>query len=241
MLLGDFSNKNILVVGASSGAGLELLSRLTGAGARVTVWGRHEPSGTDPAGYGYSPVDATRALAEQNPQVPDPLHGVVYCPGTLNLGSFARLTEEQFLADFNLNALGAVRVLQHCLRSFAPTGASVVLFSTVAVQLGLTFHASVAAAKGAVEGLVRALAAELAPKKIRVNAVAPSLTDTPLAAGLLSTAEKRSKADQRHPLGRIGTPGDLASAVEFLLSDRSGWITGQILGVDGGYGSLRLQ
>jgi NAD(P)-dependent dehydrogenase (short-subunit alcohol dehydrogenase family) len=111
----------------------------------------------------------------------------------------------------------------------------------VAVQLGLTFHASVAAAKGAVEGLVRALAAELAPKRIRVNAVAPSLTDTPLTAGLLSTAEKRSKADQRHPLGRIGTPGDLASAVEFLLSDRSGWITGQILAVDGGYGSLRLQ
>jgi NAD(P)-dependent dehydrogenase (short-subunit alcohol dehydrogenase family) len=192
MLLGDFSNKNILVVGASTGAGRELLSRLTGAGARVTVWGRHEPSGTDPAGYGYSPVDATRALAEQNPQVPDPLHGVVYCPGTLNLGSFARLTEEQFLADFNLNALGAVRVLQHCLRSFAPTGASVVLFSTVAVQLGLTFHASVAAAKGAVEGLVRALAAELAPKRIRVNAV----------------------ADQRHPLGREAGPDDGSGGCE---------------------------
>jgi NAD(P)-dependent dehydrogenase (short-subunit alcohol dehydrogenase family) len=150
------------------------------------------------------------------------------------------LTDDQFLADFQLNLLGAVRVLRHCLRSFDGEGASVVMFSTVAVRTGLAFHASIAAAKGAVEALVRSLAAEFAQKRIRFNAVAPSLTDTPLATALLSTPDKRSKAEGRHPLGRVGTPSDLAGAAEFLLSADSSWMTGQVLSVDGGYSSVRL-
>jgi NAD(P)-dependent dehydrogenase (short-subunit alcohol dehydrogenase family) len=238
--MNDFSGKNILVVGGSSGIGLELARRLIAANAGVTVWSRTEPTGLDSSTYTHSVVDVGLPIAEQDPQSPETLQGLVYCPGSITLGSFSRLTEEQFLADFQLNLLGAVRVLQHCLRSFDAAGASVVMFSTVAVRTGLAFHASIAAAKGAVEALVRSLAAEYAQKRIRFNAIAPSLTDTPMAEALLSTPDKRSKADQRHPLGRVGSVSDPAGAAEFLLSPDSSWITGQVLGVDGGYSSLRL-
>ena len=117
--------------------------------------------------------------------------------------------------------------------------ASIVLFSTVAVQSGLNFHSLVASSKGAIEGLTRALSAELAPK-IRVNCIAPSLTDTPLAASLLNTDQKKEANALRHPLKRIGTATDIANMAEFLLSDKSSWITGQILHVDGGMGSIKL-
>ena len=236
----DLSGKNILIVGGSSGIGLELARRLIAADATVTIWSRSQPTGLEPGSYTYFAVDVRRPIGEQNPHSPESLYGLVYCPGSITLGSFSRLREEQFLSDFELNLLGAVRVLQYCLRSFLPSGASVVMFSTVAVRTGLSFHASIAAAKGGVEALVRSLAAEFAPKRIRFNALAPSLTDTPLAGALLSTEDKRSKAYQRHPLGRIGTPADLAASAEFLLSDDSAWITGQVLSVDGGYSSLRL-
>mgnify|MGYP000155808720 CR=1 FL=1 len=117
--------------------------------------------------------------------------------------------------------------------------ASVVLFSTVAVQQGMPFHASVAAAKGAVEGLTRSLAAEWAPK-IRVNCIAPSLTDTPLAGRLLATPEKKEAAGNRHPLKRVGTAEELGNIATFLLSENSSWITGQVIGVDGGLSALKV-
>jgi NAD(P)-dependent dehydrogenase (short-subunit alcohol dehydrogenase family) len=240
MMMSNFSGKNILIVGGSSGIGLELARRLIAKEAIVTIWSRSQPIELDSGSYSYSTVDVRRPINEQNPQSPESLHGLVYCPGSITLGAFSRLREEQFLADFELNLLGAVRVLQHCLRFFISSGASVVMFSTVAVRMGFSFHASIATAKGGVEALVRSLAAEFAPKRIRFNALAPSLTDTSLAGALLSTEDKRSKADQRHPLGRIGTPADLAASAEFLLSDDSSWITGQVLSVDGGYSSLRL-
>ena len=116
--------------------------------------------------------------------------------------------------------------------------ASIVLFSTVAVQSGLPFHTQVAASKGALEGLTKALAAELAPT-IRVNCIAPSLTDTPLAASLLNTEQKKEAIALRHPLKRIGTAGDIANMASFLLSPKASWITGQILHVDGGMSSLK--
>ncbi len=238
--MSNFSGKNILIVGGSSGIGLELARRLILSKAHVTIWSRNRPTELDSKSYIYSTIDVRQPINGQNPQHPEKLHGLVYCPGSITLGAFSRLREEQFLADFELNLLGAVRVLQYCLRSFVTTGASVVMFSTVAVRMGFSFHTSIAAAKGGVEGLVRSLAAEFASKRFRFNAVAPSLTDTPLASALLSTEEKRSKADQRHPLGRIGKPADLAASAQFLLSDDSSWITGQVLSVDGGYSSLRL-
>ncbi|MBN1835881.1 MAG: SDR family oxidoreductase [Spirochaetales bacterium] len=238
--MSSVSGKNILVVGGSSGIGLELARRLIDAGADLTIWSRRVPADGLAGSYLHSVVDVRRPIGEQGPHLPEPLHGLAYCPGSITLGSFSRLTEEQFLEDFDLNLLGAVRVLKHCLRSFDKSGAAVVLFSTVAVRTGFALHASVASAKGAVEGLVRSLAAELSPKRIRFNALAPSLTDTPLAAAILSTEDKRARAAQRNPLGRVGTAGDLAAAAQFLLGEESGWITGQVLSVDGGDSALRI-
>jgi NAD(P)-dependent dehydrogenase (short-subunit alcohol dehydrogenase family) len=165
---------------------------------------------------------------------------LVYCPGTINLKPFHRIAISDFQNEMDINFFGAVRVLQACLKGLKKSdSASVVLFSTVAVQTGMGFHAGIASAKGAVEGLTRSLAAEWAPSKIRVNSIAPSLTDTPLASNLLSTPEKKEASDKRHPLGRIGSPEDLANAAFYLLSENSSWMTGQILHLDGGMSSLK--
>jgi NAD(P)-dependent dehydrogenase (short-subunit alcohol dehydrogenase family) len=163
----------------------------------------------------------------------------VYCPGTINLKPFNRLTISDFQKDFQVNVLGAVQVLQTILPQLKKEGASVVLFSTVAATLGMGFHASVAVSKAGVEGLTKSLAAEFATAKIRFNCIAPSLTDTPLAGNLLSTPEKREAADKRHPLGRIGTPEELAQAAIFLLSPQSSWITGQVWNIDGGMSAIK--
>jgi NAD(P)-dependent dehydrogenase (short-subunit alcohol dehydrogenase family) len=167
------------------------------------------------------------------------LHGFVYCPGSINLRPFKGLKPETFQADFDLNVLGAVKALQAVGKNLGANGqASVVFYSTVAVQTGMPFHASVAAAKGALEGLTRSLAAEWAPK-IRVNCIAPSLVNTPLADKFLNNEAKMEKASERHPMQRVGTPQEIAEATAFLLSDKSGWMTGQILTIDGGIGTLK--
>ncbi len=171
-----------------------------------------------------------------------PLDGLVYAVGTINLRSFQRLTREDFLKDFTLNALGAAMAVQAALPALRQSQrtASVVLFSTVAVRQGFPLHASISMAKGAVEGLTLALAAELAPK-IRVNAIAPSLTRTPLAQGLISNEQMASAIAQMHPIQRLGEPEDVAGLAAFLLSPEADWITGQIIGVDGGRSTLRTK
>ena len=142
--------------------------------------------------------------------------------------------------DYSLQVLGAVKTIQGVVSKLKSTeNASIVLFSTVAVQTGLPFHSQVSASKGAIEGLTKALAAEYAPK-IRVNCIAPSLTDTPLAASLVNNEQKREANAQRHPLKRIGKAEDLAHMAAFLLSDKASWISGQILHVDGGYSTLKV-
>jgi len=167
------------------------------------------------------------------------LDGVVYCPGSINLKPFHRIKPADFIADYNLQVVGAVKVLQTVLPRLKKSAApSVVLFSTVAVQNGFTFHSQVSSSKGAVEGLVRALSAEFAPK-IRVNGIAPSITDTPLASRILGSDEKKEANAQRHPLKKIGQPSDLAEMAVFLLSEKSSWMTGQILHVDGGMSVIR--
>ena len=227
--------KNFLVVGGTSGIGKAIVENLTAEGHNVFVAARNQPE--EEKGFTFHKLDVTETVDLSF--LPDELHGLVYAPGTINLKPFHRLKPEDFRNDLEVNLLGAVKVIQVALPRLKASGnASVVMFSTVAVAQGMPFHASVASSKAAVEGLGKTLAAELAPT-IRVNILAPGLTDTPLASRLLSTAEKREAGNKRHPLNRVGNPEDLANATVFLLSDKSSWITGQVVGVDGGMATIR--
>jgi NAD(P)-dependent dehydrogenase (short-subunit alcohol dehydrogenase family) len=170
--------------------------------------------------------------------LPEVIDGFVYCPGSINLRPFRGLKPEAFESDLQINFISMIKVLQSVLPNLsAANQSSVVLFSSVAAGMGMPFHTSVAAAKGAIEGFAKALAAEYAPK-IRVNVIAPSLTDTPLAEKFLSNEEKKEKSAQRHPLKRVGTAEDMAKTARFLLSEDSSWISGQIFHVDGGMSTL---
>lgn len=234
----SFQGKNYLIVGASSGIGRDVAQRLIDQGAVVYSASRHQPDGLNVAKH-FS-FEALQADSTAFADLPETLHGVVYCPGTINLKPFHRLSLEEFRNDFQINVVGAVAVLQACATPLKKAeGASVVLFSTVAAKVGMSFHASVSAAKGAIEGLAKSLAAEWAPNYIRVNAVAPSLTDTPMGHFLVNTPEKVESSNKRHPLGRYGQPRDIAAMSTFLLSDEAGWITGQVFGVDGGMANLK--
>ncbi|HEU4576142.1 MAG TPA: SDR family oxidoreductase [Chitinophagaceae bacterium] len=230
--------KNIFIVGGSSGIGKQLVQQLEQDNYRVfATYYKQSPASTNSSSsYHYCNVlDESIDTA----YLPETLHGLVYCPGSIQLKPFARIKPGEFEQDFRLQVSGAVKIIQAVLPKLKASGdASVILFSTVAVQAGLSFHTQVAASKGAIEGLTKALAAELAPT-IRVNAIAPSLTDTPLAANLLNTEEKRTASAQRHPLKKIGSPADIANMAAFLLSEKAGWITGQVMHVDGGLSSLK--
>lgn len=231
-------SKNIVIVGASSGIGLETAKSLLSKGYNIFSVSRNQP---DLAGITHITWDAQHPDATVFATLPETIHGVVYCPGTINLKPFHRLSQEDFKHDFQINVLGAIAVIQAVLPKLKKAdGASIILFSTVAAKIGMGFHASIAASKGAVEGLTLSLAAELSSNKIRVNCVAPSLTDTPLAKNLLSTDEKKEASNKRHPIGRFGTSADIANITTFLISEESSWITGQILGVDGGMGSIKM-
>jgi len=232
-------DSNYLIVGGSSGIGLELVKLLSENQDTIYLGSRNPSDFSRYPNVNQFTYDASKEDSDLD-GLPDSLNGLVYCPGSINLMPLQRLQTEDFLHDFNLNLLGAVRTIKSTLKRLrkSRTGASIVLFSTVAVQTGMAFHASVASAKGAVEGLTRSLAAEFAPR-IRVNAIAPSLTDTPLGKDLLSTDAKREAAAQRHPLKRIGTPREIAQLAALLLSNQGSWITGQIISMDGGMGALR--
>ncbi len=212
--------RNILIIGASRGIGQKIAEGLRDE-ASVFTFSR------------ANNFDVTKDALPVN-DLPDVIDGVIYAPGSINLKPFHLLKMEDFQNDFHLNTLGAVKVLQALYPKLRKSeSASVVLFSTVAVQKGMNFHSSIAMAKGAIEGLTRSLAIEWAPK-IRVNAIAPSLVNTPLASKITGNAKAMEMTIEKHPLKRIGDASDIAEMAMFLLSSRSGWMTGQVLAVDGG-------
>lgn len=228
--------KNVLIIGASSGIGKALALQL--AKQEIRMFGTYNQS--ESASTENIEFHHLNALDEELDLsfVPDELHGLVYCPGSINLKPFHRIKPAEFAEDLQLQTIGAIKIIQAVLPKLRSGKGSVVLFSTVAVQQGFNFHSQVAVSKGAIEGLTRSLAAEFAPT-IRVNCIAPSLTDTPLAEKLLNSDQKREANAERHPLKRIGTSEDIANAATFLLSEDSSWMTGQIMKVDGGMSAIK--
>ncbi len=226
-----------VIVGASKGIGYSLAKSLLEKGNEVYNFSREA---SDLEGISNIIWDASKDSTDVFTQIADSIDGFAYCPGTINLKPFHRLAISDFENDFNVNVLGAIKAIQAVLPMLKKSEtSSIVLFSTVAVQTGMGFHASIASAKGAIEGLTKSLAAELSTYKIRVNAIAPSLTQTHLSQNLLNSPEKIEAGGKRHPLGRIGNAEDISNLAAFLLEKENSWITGQIIGVDGGIGNLR--
>lgn len=231
--------QHYLIVGASTGIGNELASQLAESGKQVIATFNKTHPTAENSNISFHQLNVLEDSISLD-YLPDELAGFVYCPGSINLRPFERIKPEDFESDYKLQVSGAIKLLQIVIpRLKKSANASIVLFSTLAVQTGLPFHTQVAASKGAIEGLTRSLAAEYAPK-IRVNCIAPSLTDTPLAAFLLNSEQKKEANALRHPLKRIGTAKDIACMAAFLLSEKASWITGQILHVDGGMSSVKI-
>lgn len=229
--------KTYLIIGGTSGIGLET-TRLLSKNNRVVVISREKKNIDGLINVEFYSADITKS-ADDLPEVDGEINGIVYCPGTINLKPLKSLKVEDFQNDFEVNVLGAVKVINKYFTNLkSAENASIVLFSTVAVQTGMQYHASIASAKGAIEGLTRSLAAEFAPS-IRVNCIAPSITNTPLAEKLLNNDTKLTASEDRHPLKRIGDATEIAELVSFLLSENSGFITGQIIKIDGGISSVK--
>ena len=227
--------KNILLIGGSHGIGLSIVKELQDT-HHLYVASRTDES-LDHENITHLNFDATTDSLDIS-ELPETLDGFVYCPGSINLKPFKMMSFETIKEDMQLNFFAMVNVVKEII-SQMNEGSSMVFFSTVAVGTGMPFHTSVAAAKGAIEGFAKSLAAEYAPR-VRVNVVAPSLVDTPLAKRLLNNDKKRELMSDRHPLKRVGNAEDIANTAVFLLSDRSSWMTGQIIGVDGGLSTLNV-
>jgi 3-oxoacyl-[acyl-carrier protein] reductase len=226
--------KTILLIGASSAVAKALAKKLKSTENTVISLSRSKPD---------APFDLFHehdiSSDELMPEIDCCIDGLIYFPGTINLKPFRSIKQNDLELDFKINVIAAIKSIQTYSKNLSLSeSASIVLFSTVAVQTGMPFHASVACSKGAIEGLTRSLAAEFAPK-IRVNCIAPSLTNTPMAERLLNSPEKIEASAMRHPLNQIGKPEDLADMAYFLLTDSSKWVTGQILHVDGGMSSIK--
>tara|TARA_B100000795_G_scaffold225812_1_gene181631 strand:+ start:245 stop:940 length:696 start_codon:yes stop_codon:yes gene_type:complete len=229
--------RNYIIIGGSSGIGKELVNLLEIEGVKVfSTYNNNVVE--DRANIKYIKFDVKKDTLKLE-DLPEQIHGLVYCPGSINLKPFHRFTNEDFIEDFKLQVLGATKIIKDLLPKIKKSkDASIVLFSTIAVQSGFSFHSQVAISKGAIEGLTRSLAAELAPT-IRVNAIAPSLTNTNLASKFLNTPEKFSLQSKNNPLNKVGEAKDVAEAALYLLLEKSSWVTGQVLHIDGGFSKIK--
>ena len=227
--------KNILLIGGSTGIGYELSQKLK-EDNNIFISTRNQDKFNHP-NIKTNELDLDKEF--ETDWLPEHLDGFIYLPGTINLRPFKGLKPSVFIEDFNINVMGCIKILQKVLPKIqAAENPSIVMFSTVAVKMGMPFHSSVSSSKGAIEGLTRSLAAEFAPK-IRVNAIAPSMLDTPLAEKFLNSETKLENLRNRHPMKEIGSPKDISEVVKFLLEDNSKWMTGQIIPFDGGMSSVK--
>ena len=228
--------KNILIIGASSDIGLEISKLANADGHNIYATSRDDANANN--FDNFIQLDPNKSLDVLD-DMPENIDGLVYCPGTINLRSLQRLTLEDIKNEMEVNFYGAFNIIKKVLPNLKKNdGASVVLFSTVAVKTGMPMHSSIAAAKGAVEGLAKSLAAELAPR-VAINCIAPSIVDTKLAANILSTDERKQASADRHPLKTIGSINSIANSAYFLLQAKENWISGQIFRPDGGLSALK--
>ncbi|KXX69395.1 SDR family NAD(P)-dependent oxidoreductase [Flammeovirga sp. SJP92] len=230
--------KKFLVIGGSSGIGRAVVKQLSDKGHEVFATYNTTSPLDDYSNVQFFPLNILDETLDFS-VIPNELDGLVYCPGAIDLQPFSKIAPQAFIDDFNLQVVGAVKVIQACINALRKGKGSVVLYSTVANQMGFKYHSLVAASKGAIEGLTKSLASEYAPK-VRFNAVAPSLTATPLASKFLGSDAKVEANAKTHPLQRIGIAEDIANITTFLLSDQSSWITGQVMHVDGGLSTLKM-
>jgi NAD(P)-dependent dehydrogenase (short-subunit alcohol dehydrogenase family) len=229
--------RNYIIIGGSSGIGKEIVNLLENEGANViATYNKNQIE--DRLKVKYISLDVKADQLDLD-NIPEEIHGLAYCPGSINLKPFHRFTEKDFMEDFQFQVLGATKIIRQILpRLKKSENASILLFSTIAVQTGFGFHSQVAMSKGAIEGLTRSLAAELSPF-IRVNALAPSLTNTNLASRFINTPEKLNLISEKNPLKKIGTARDIAQAAVYLLTPKSSWVTGQIIHIDGGDSTIK--
>ncbi len=227
--------KKYVVAGCSSGIGLSITKNLLEQGHQVIGMNRNSPDLSHDL-FSFVSID----FGSQEiilPEIVGSIDGIFYCPGSIQLRPFKNLKPIDFINDFILNVVGAsILIKQYLPQLQLANEPGILLFSSVAAQTGMSFHSSIATAKAGIEGLTRSLAAEFAPK-IRVNAIAPSLTQTPLSDKFINTPEKLNASKERHPLKNIGSANDLATCAIQIMNNN--WMTGQIIAIDGGLSSIR--